>query len=89
MFDQIFKKQLARRRMAASHLSIILEPFVSALCERGHVIGSIQMYVQAIEHFGRWLKAKGILSAVTQIDPPGVEINGFKLTHPEVMPEGC
>jgi hypothetical protein len=65
MFDQIFKKQLARRRMAASHLSIILKPFVSALRERGHVIGSIQMYVQAIEHFGWWLKTEGI--SISQI----------------------
>jgi len=58
MFDQVFKKVLARRRMAASHLAIILKPFAAYLCGRGHVTGSIQMYVQAVEHFGRWLKTK-------------------------------
>ena len=60
MFEQLFKRAFARRRMAANHLAIILEPFACDLHVRGHTHNSIHMYVQAVEHFGRWLGTERI-----------------------------
>lgn len=56
MIESYFKRAFARRRMAANHLSIILEAYVSDLHARGHTANTIRFYVQAVEHFGRWLQ---------------------------------
>jgi integrase/recombinase XerD len=61
MITSYFKRAFACRRMAASHLSIILEVFVSDLHGRGHSRNTIHFYVQAVEHFGRWLQQRRIL----------------------------
>lgn len=44
-----------RRRMAASHLGIILTPFIEDLHSRGYTPEVIQRYAQVVEHFGLWL----------------------------------
>ena len=41
--------------MAASHLGIILEQFALDLQARGYAVSTVQSYVQAAEHFSRWL----------------------------------
>jgi integrase/recombinase XerD len=55
MLESLFRSALVRRRMAASHLSIILENFVLHLELRGHVLQCIQSYAQIAEHFFCWL----------------------------------
>lgn len=55
MFEDLFRSALVRRRMAASHLGIILCDFVVALHARGHTRQCIQIYGQIAEHFSRWL----------------------------------
>ena len=54
--------------MAASHLSIILDTFVSDLHDRGHSRNTIHAYVQAVEHFGRWLQLRRIAVHAIQKD---------------------
>jgi hypothetical protein len=46
--------------MAASHLGIILTPFVLELHARGYTFAVIQRYVETVEHFGLWLRHRGI-----------------------------
>ena len=60
MIKNYFKRAFALRRMANSHLCIILDTFVGDLHRRGHSRNSIQFYVQAAEHFGLWLQRRRI-----------------------------
>ena len=60
MINSYFKRAFACHRMANSHLSLILEAFVGDLHHRGHSRNSIHFYVQAVEHFGRWLQRRRI-----------------------------
>jgi site-specific recombinase XerD len=60
MVQKYFKRAFARCRMAAGHLSIILDDFVSDLHDRGHTANTIQQYTQAVEHFGAWLGRRGV-----------------------------
>ena len=46
------------RRMANSHLGIILTDFAEHLQSLGYASLTIQDYVRAAEHFGRWLKSR-------------------------------
>ena len=56
MIDNYFKRAFARRRMAASHLAIVFDAFVGDLHQRGYAQHTVHSYVQALEHFGRWLE---------------------------------
>jgi len=47
-----------RRRMASSHLGIILTDFAAHLQSLGYAPLTIRDYVGAAEHFGRWLKSR-------------------------------
>ena len=49
---------LVRRRLAASHLSIILTAFVGHLQSLGYASWTIRDYAGAVEHFGGWLKSR-------------------------------
>ncbi len=60
MIRSYFKRGFACRRLAASHLSLILDTFVSDLHRRGHSRNTIHFYLQAVEHFGRWLQGRRI-----------------------------
>jgi integrase/recombinase XerD len=55
MIEGIFQSAFVRRRMAGSHLGIILRDFVVHLHARGHAKACIQSYAQIAEHFSRWL----------------------------------
>jgi Phage integrase, N-terminal SAM-like domain len=66
MIKNYFKRAFARRRMATSHLRIIFDTFVSDLHRRGHSRNSIQFYVQAAEHFGRWLQRRRVAVSAIQ-----------------------
>lgn len=71
MIDTIFRSAFVRRRMAASHLGIILHAFVLDLRARGHTINCIQSYGQIAEHFSRWLAMRHL--KLRQIDEAVVE----------------
>ena len=58
MIERIFRSAVVRRRMATSHLGIILGEFAIDMHGRGHSINSIQSYVQIAEHFSGWLAAE-------------------------------
>lgn len=55
MIQKLFLRPFVRRRMAASHLGIILEQFALDLQARGYAVSTLQSYVQVTEHFSRWL----------------------------------
>jgi integrase/recombinase XerD len=60
MIERFFKSARTRRRIASSHLNIIFEPFVRDLHARGYTRQGICHHVAAVEHFGRWLKDRGV-----------------------------
>jgi site-specific recombinase XerD len=60
MIETLFRSRVVRRRMADSHLGIILSDFALFLVARGHVLTSLQAYVQVAEHFSRWLGEHGL-----------------------------
>lgn len=68
MIKSYFKRAFACRRMASNHLSIVFGAFVSDLHQRGHAHNTIQSYVQAVEHFGRWLRRRGVAIKAVQTD---------------------
>jgi integrase/recombinase XerD len=55
MIQKLFLRPFVRRRMAVSHLGIILERFALDLHARGYAVSTIHSYVQVTEHFSRWL----------------------------------
>ena len=66
MIQKLFLRPFVRRRMAASHLGIILEQFALDLQTRGYAVSTVQSYVQVTEHFSRWLGRRRL--AVREID---------------------
>jgi site-specific recombinase XerD len=71
MIADLFRSAFVRRRMAASHLGIILHDFALDLEARGHVITVIQSYGQVAEHFSRWLATRHL--PLRQLDESVVE----------------
>ncbi len=53
--QKLFLRPFVQRRMANSHLGIILEQFALDLEARGYAVSTIQSYVQVTEHLSRWL----------------------------------
>ena len=66
MIQKLFLRPFVRRRMAASHLGIILEQFALDLQARGYAVSPVQFYVQVTEHFSRWPGGRRL--AVREID---------------------
>jgi integrase/recombinase XerD len=56
MFEQYFRRPHVLRRMEENVLAEKWGAFVAHLDRRGHSPTTIQSYVQAAEHFGRWLE---------------------------------
>jgi integrase/recombinase XerD len=46
--------------MAASHLGIILSDFIADLHQRGYSREGVRHHVLVVEHFGQWLKRRGV-----------------------------
>lgn len=55
MLDRCFRRARVRERIRANPLGAELEQLTAHLLERGYSRGTIQQYLQAAEHFGRWL----------------------------------
>lgn len=60
MIEQLFKQEFVRRRMAANHLGIILDPFAVDLQQRGYAPSGIRHHVLVAEHFGQWLRQQHV-----------------------------
>jgi len=63
MIRKLFRNTLVRRRMAASHLGIILSRFALYLHARGYSRGRVHCCVQVAEHFSRWMGQRAIKMA--------------------------
>ena len=55
MLDCCFRRARVRNRIRANPLGMELEQLAAYLLERGYCQGTIQQYLQAAEHFGRWI----------------------------------
>jgi site-specific recombinase XerD len=60
VIEQIFESAFARRRIAANYVCIILVLFVKDLLRRGYARATIRLHVEVVEHFGGWLKHRGV-----------------------------
>jgi len=60
MLDQYFRRPRVRTRLRANRLGAWIEAYVDYLDHRGHAPGTIQQYVQGVEHFGVWLASQQI-----------------------------
>ena len=77
MLDHLFRHPRVRARLRANPLGAWIEAYVAYLGERGHPLGTIQSYVQAVEHFGVWVASEHIaIDAVTQ-----TSVDSFLLDH--------
>ncbi|MGH7672074.1 MAG: tyrosine-type recombinase/integrase, partial [Gemmatimonadales bacterium] len=56
MFEQFFRRRHVRRRLEGNVLAGPLRELVEHLARRGHTPLTIQSYLQAAEHFGRWVR---------------------------------
>jgi hypothetical protein len=56
----LFKSAAVRCRMAASYLGIILSDFIFDLHRRGYSPEGVRHHVLVVEHFGHWLKRRGV-----------------------------
>lgn len=56
----LFRRAAVRRRMLGGHLGITIPSFVSYLHLRGYTRGVARDYLAVVEHFGRWLKQRGV-----------------------------
>ena len=59
MLDRYFRSRRVHSRFARSPLERQLVALVEHLARRGHTTTVIQVYVQAVEHFGQWLRRSG------------------------------
>ena len=55
MLEHIFRRARVQERMRANPLADLLEALVEHLVGRGHSPEIVQRYLQAAEHYGRWL----------------------------------
>jgi site-specific recombinase XerD len=60
MLDHLFRRPRVRARLRANPLGAWIEAYVDYLDKRGHPPGTIQQYVQGVEHFGVWLASEHI-----------------------------
>lgn len=96
IIEHYFHRHDALKRLQCNILSNGLEDFTAYLTDRGHTPKTINLYVRAVAHFGRWLEQKKIEPASITEDtvslflhkhlrkcdckPPG--IRGLKETRP-------
>jgi len=71
MIEKIFPRAFMRRRMAASHLGIILFDFALYLRDNGYALRSLHQHLAIAEHFSRWMSAGSL--RVSDLDEAVVE----------------
>ena len=70
MLNRYFHSRRVLCRVAQNPLAKHLAALAEHLDRRGHAATVVQSYLQAAEHFGRWLGSAGL--AVDQVDPAAV-----------------
>jgi site-specific recombinase XerD len=71
MIERFFRKSHVRRRLEEGPLAGVVRDYLGRLEQRGYSPFTIHQYVQAAEHFGRWLTRSG--RAVADADIASVE----------------
>jgi integrase/recombinase XerD len=56
MIEHVFRSARVLRRLRKSVFCAAIDDYVTYLIERGHPTSTIHQYVQAVEHFGGWLR---------------------------------
>jgi site-specific recombinase XerD len=77
MIESVFRRSHVRQRLQTGALASVLPAYLKHLEDRGYSRSTIQQYVQAAEHFGRWLGHEGRTTA----DVDAVVIDGFVTQH--------
>jgi integrase/recombinase XerD len=68
MIEKLFPRAFMRRRMAASHLGIILFEFAVYLHDHGYAVKSLHQHLAIAEHFAYWMRAQSLrISALDEI----------------------
>lgn len=60
MIDRYFDKPHVRKRLKAGPLAGLVEAYLAQMEMLGYEKLTIQLYVQAIEHFAGWLERRGL-----------------------------
>ncbi len=60
MLKDTYRRVADRARIKSNPLGSVLRDYVAYLGSRGHHPRTIQQYVNAVEHFGRWIKGRPI-----------------------------
>ena len=77
MIEHYFHSPRVRTRLRNSPIYRYIKGLIEHLHRRGHRITTIQQYVQAAEHFGRWLSARRPKSLVVD----RASVNAFVDRH--------
>lgn len=77
MLEQYFRRRHVRHRLACNVLGSALVDLADHLARRGHPGATIQAYLQAAEHFGRWLRRRG--ATATDVTP--ATVHQFLVRH--------
>src|SRR2546425_7760659 len=59
MVEQYFRAVHVRARLHAGGLGEYADEVIAYLDRRGHRVSTVHTYVQAMEHFARWLRQRG------------------------------
>jgi len=59
MVEQYFRSVHVRARLHAGGLAEYADEVIAYLDRRGHRVSTVHTYVQAMEHFARWLRQRG------------------------------
>ena len=59
MIEKFFRKPHVRRRLERGPMATVVSKYLGRLEARGYSPSTIHQYVQALEHFGRWLVRSG------------------------------
>lgn len=62
MLEKHFRRPQVCERIRSNPIGELIVEFVEYLDQRGHAPLTIQLYAQAVEHFGRWLGQSGNLA---------------------------
>lgn len=71
MIEKLFPRAFMRRRMAASHLGIILFDFALYLRDSGYAVRSLHQLLAVVEHFSHWMSTRSL--RVSDLDEAVVE----------------
>ena len=60
MPQNIFRRASSQARIESNPLGSVLQDYIAYLSPRGHHPRALRQYVNAVEHFGNWIKDRPI-----------------------------